>query len=41
MVKHFGKFWNLRNDKRVRRCWIYSENWVFMRYGMVGIFEVE
>lgn len=40
MVKHFGKFWNLGNDKRVRRCWIYFENWVFMRYEMIEFFKV-
>lgn len=31
MVKSFGKFWNLGNDKRVRRHEIYLENWGFMR----------
>ena len=31
MVKSFGKFWNLENDKRVRRYEICLGNWVFMR----------
>lgn len=31
MVKSFGKFWNLRNDKMARRYEIHLENWVFMR----------
>ena len=28
MVKSFGKFWNLENDKRVGRYEICLENWV-------------
>ena len=46
MVKSFGKFWNLRNDKRVRRYEICLEtgfyeieNGMILKFDMAGFDE--